>query len=84
MRRAVRVVMDCNLGRDGAGDVPDSDQFKIILGGVIVRALDFDPDALAGFEQDAVGADFNIEFVDLIRFERFPLGMKVDGLPRPG
>ena len=53
----------------------DSDQLEIILGGVIVRTFDFDPDALTGFEKDAVGADFDIEFIDLVWFERVTLAM---------
>ena len=54
------------------------------MGDVIVRALDFDSDALSGFEQDAVGADFDIEFIDLVGFERFPLRVQVNGLPGLG
>src|SRR5580693_1192037 len=62
----------------------DSDQLQIILGGIVVRALDFDPDALSRFEQDAVRTDFDIEFIDLIGFERLALGMQVNRLPGPG
>jgi hypothetical protein len=68
MRRAVGIVVDGNLRIAGARDMADSDQFEIILGDVIVRALDFDSDALSRFEQDSVGADFNIKFIDLVRF----------------
>ena len=62
----------------------DSDQLEIILGDIVIRALDFDSDALSRFEQDAVGAEFDIEFVDLIGFQRLPLSMQMDGLPGPG
>ena len=65
-------MVDCYLGRAGARNVASADQFEIIPGRVIIRALYFDSNALPGFEQDAVGADFDIEFVNLIRFERLP------------
>ena len=84
MRRAIGIVMYRNLRRAAARNMAGSDQLEIIIGGVIVRALDFDSDALYPFEQDAVGADFNIEFIDLVGFERFSLAMQVDGLPRLG
>ena len=68
IRRAVGIVVDGNLRIAGARDMADSDQLEIILGDVIVRALDFDSNTLSGFEQYAVGADFDIKFIDLVRF----------------
>lgn len=82
IRRAVGIVVDGNLRIAGARDMADSDQFEIILGDVIVRALDFDSNTLSRFEQDSVGADFDIEFIDLVSFEWLSLAMQVDGLPR--
>lgn len=76
--------MDGYLRIAGARNMADSDQFEIILGNIIVSAFDFDSDAITGFEQDAVGADLDIEFIDLIGFERFPLRVQMDGLPGPG
>ena len=84
MRRAIGIVMDGNLRRAAARNMADSDQFEIIVGDFIVSALDLDSDTLSGFEQDAVGTDFNIEFIDLVGFERLSLAMEVDGLPGPG
>ena len=81
MRRAIGVVMNGHLRRSGARNVADSDEFEIIFRDVVIRALDFESDTLTRFKQDAVWADFNIEFIDLIGFERLSLGMQVDGLP---
>src|SRR5258708_2029916 len=84
MRRIVGVVMDGNLRGAAARNMADSDQFEIILGDFIVSALDLDSDALSGFQQDAVRADFDIEFINLIGFERRSLVVSVDRLPRRG
>ena len=84
MRRVVGVVMDGNLRRAGARNMADSDQFEIIVGDFIVSALDLDSDALSGFQKDAVRADFDIEFINLIGFERLSLVVSVDRLPRRG
>ena len=77
-------VMDGYLRIAGARNMTDSNQLEIIFWDVVVRAFDFDSDALSGLEQDAVRADFDIEFIDLVGFERLPLAMQVDGLPRLG
>ena len=75
MRRAVSIVVNGNLRITGARNMAYSNQLEIILRDVIIRALDFDSDALSRFEQNAVGADFNIKFIDLVRFERLSLAM---------
>ena len=62
----------------------DSDEFQIILYGIVVRALDFDSDALSGLKQNAVGTDFDVEFIDLTGFKRLALGVQVDGSPGLG
>ena len=59
----------------------DANQLQIILGNVIVGALDLDPQTFARLEQDAVRPDLNIKFVDFTRLERLPLGVQVDRLP---
>ena len=84
MRWALGIVVNGNLRIAAARNVADSDQFEIIFWDVIIRALNFDSDTFSGLEQDAVGSDFDIEFVDLIGFERLPLTVQVDGVPRLG
>src|ERR1700676_5275398 len=42
MRRIVGAVMDRHLRRDAARNTADPDEFEIISGDIVVRALDFD------------------------------------------
>src|SRR5882672_8916145 len=63
----------------------DSNCLERISGHFIrVRTLDFDSDPLSCFQQNTVGADLDIEFVNLVGHERLSLGMKVYGLPGCG
>lgn len=84
MRRVVGVVMDGHSGRDSTRNMAGSNQFEIVFRDFIVRAFYFDSDALAGLEQYAVGADFNIEFINLIGFEGVSPGVQMDRLPGLG
>jgi hypothetical protein len=46
--------------------VANANQLKIIFRHVIVGALDLNADPLSRFEQDAVRADLDVEFVNLV------------------
>jgi hypothetical protein len=70
VRWMLGVVMHRYFGGGPSRNMASANHFKIIFRHVIVGALDLDSDPLAGFEQDAVGTDFDIEFVDLIWFQR--------------
>jgi hypothetical protein len=41
----------------------------------IVHAFDPNTDSMAGFEEDAIGPDFDIEFINLIRCQGLPFCM---------
>ena len=81
MRRVVRIVVYGDMGRLLS---PDLAQTKILnkgFGGFVVDTFDLQLEAVARREQDAVGTNLDVEFVNTVWLQRISSCVKVDRLP---